>query len=255
MIDLHCHILPGIDDGAQNLEESLAMAIQAVKVGITHLFATPHHFNGRFDNPKNEILKRVSEFNQCLQQENIPLTIHPGQELRIHRELFNTFERDEILTLDNRGKYLMLELPSGHVPDYTQEIIYELLLKGITPVIVHPERNRGLMQDKNLLFQLVNEGALTQLTAGSITGQFGMKIMSFSQKIIKHNLTHFIASDAHDVAYRGFSIKDAFDKISKSNGINSPVYFNENAKLLIKGQSLCSKKPLPFKKGLIDFFN
>ncbi|MGG0788102.1 CpsB/CapC family capsule biosynthesis tyrosine phosphatase [Peribacillus simplex] len=254
MIDLHCHILPGVDDGSQNLQDSLAMANQAVKSGITHLFATPHHLNGKFENEKGNILECVTEFNKYLRQENIPLNVYPGQELRIHRELFHALERDEVLTLNNKGKYLLLELPSGHVPDYTREMIYELLVKDITPIIVHPERNRELIEGDNLLFQLVEEGALTQLTSGSITGLFGRKVKAFSEKIIEHNLAHFIATDAHNVELRGFSLKEAYETITKTFGINRTLYFKENAELLIRGESPSTEKSILIKKKFLGIF-
>lgn len=166
------------------MQKSMAMAKEAVEAGITDLFATPHHLNERYVNVKDNIIDRVFELNECLQQENIPLSVHPGQELRIHRELFVSLEKGEVLTLDNTDKYLLLELPSGHVPTYTQELIYELVLKGITPIIVHPERNKELLKNHNLLFKLVHEGALTQLTSGSIIGLFGKNIKSFSKKLL-----------------------------------------------------------------------
>lgn len=148
----------------------------------------------------------------------------------------------------------MLELPSGQVPTYTQEVVYELLLKGITPIIVHPERNRGFLENNNLLFQLVNGGALTQLTASSIIGLFGKKIKSFSEKIIENHLTHFIATDAHNVSSRGFTLQEAYGYITKKYGIDRTFYFKENAELLVQGKSLYIEQPIPIKKKILGIF-
>ncbi|WP_045519157.1 tyrosine-protein phosphatase [Neobacillus niacini] len=254
MIDLHSHILPGLDDGSSNLLESLNMAKTAVKEGITHLFATPHHLNGQYFNSKREILDSVIEFNNHLIRENILITVHPGQELRIHRELFASLEMNEILTLDNNGKYLLLELPSGEVPNYTREVVYELLLKEITPIIVHPERNLGFMEENHLLFDLINEGALTQLTSGSLLGHFGKKVKSFSGKIIEHNLAHFIATDAHNVVSRGFSLHESYEIITKKFGINRTFYFMDNAELLLSGQYIYKEDPVPIRKRILGIF-
>ena len=161
---------------------------------------------------------------------------------------------DEVLTLDNKGKYLLLELPSGEVPTYTQEVVYELLLKGITPIIVHPERNRGFIEDHNLLFELVQEGALTQLTSGSIIGHFGKRVKSFSEKIIEHHLAHFIASDAHNIGTRGFSLQEAYEMITKTYGIHHTIYFKENAELLLSGHSLHIEHPIPIRKKILGVF-
>ncbi|MEY8733665.1 tyrosine-protein phosphatase [Peribacillus frigoritolerans] len=254
MIDIHCHILPGVDDGSADLNESLNMARKAVESGISHIFATPHHLNEKYVNVKSNIIDRAVRLNESFQLENIPLTIHLGQEVRIHRDIFTSLEKEEILTLDNNGTYLLLELPSGRVPTYTQEMIYEFLLKGITPIIVHPERNKELIENHKLLFELVKEGALTQLTSGSIIGNFGKSIQSFSKKIIEHNLAHFIATDAHNIGSRGFTLQQAYETITKAYGIQRTFYFKENAEQLIKNQSPTVDKPLPFKKKILGIF-
>ncbi|MBT2646888.1 tyrosine protein phosphatase [Bacillus sp. ISL-34] len=254
MIDIHCHILPGVDDGSADMKESLNMAKKAVEAGITHLYATPHHLNEKYVNVKSGIIDRVVRLNERLQQEDIPLTIHLGQEVRIHRNIFTSIEKEEILTLDDNGTYLLLELPSGSVPTYTQEVIYELQLRGITPIIVHPERNKELIENHKLLFELVQEGALTQLTSGSIIGLFGKNVKSFSKKIIEHNLTHFIATDAHNIGSRGFTLQQAYEKITKEYGIERTFYFKENAEQLIKGQSPAVEKTVPFKRRILGIF-
>ncbi|PAW30071.1 tyrosine protein phosphatase [Peribacillus simplex] len=254
MIDIHCHILPGVDDGSADMEESRNMARKAIEAGITQIFATPHHLNEKYVNVKNDIIDRVVRLNESFQLENIPLTIHHGQEVRIHREIFTSLEKEEILTLDDKGTYILLELPSGRVPTYTQEVIYELLLKGITPIVVHPERNKELIENHKLLFELVQEGALTQLTSGSIIGNFGKSIQSFSKKIIEHNLAHFIATDAHNIGSRGFTLQHAYETITKAYGIQRTLYFKENAEQLLKNQSPTFEKPVPFKKKILGIF-
>ncbi|MGG3478584.1 CpsB/CapC family capsule biosynthesis tyrosine phosphatase [Peribacillus frigoritolerans] len=254
MIDIHCHILPGVDDGAADMKVSLNMARKAVEAGITHIFATPHHLNEKYVNVKSDIIDRAVRLNESFQLEKIPLTIHLGQEVRIHRDIFTSLEKEEILTLDDNGTYMLLELPSGRVPSYTQEVIYELLLKGITPIIVHPERNKELIGNHKLLFELVQEGALTQITSGSIIGDFGKSIQSFSKKIIQHNLAHFIATDAHNIGSRGFTLQQAYETITKAYGIQRTYYFKENAEQLLKDQSPAVEKPLPFKKKILGIF-
>ncbi|MFJ5747634.1 tyrosine-protein phosphatase [Peribacillus frigoritolerans] len=254
MIDIHCHILPGVDDGAADMKESFNMAREAVEAGITHIFATPHHLNEKYVNVKSDIIDRAVRLNESFQLEKIPLTIHLGQEVRIHRDIFTSLEKEEILTLDDNGTYLLLELPSGRVPTYTQEVIYELLLKGITPIIVHPERNKELIENHKLLFELVQEGALTQLTSGSIIGLFGKNVKSFSKKILEHNLAHFIATDAHNIGTRGFTLQEAYETITKTYGIQRTFYFKENAEQLLKNQSPTVEKTVPFKKKILGIF-
>lgn len=251
MIDIHCHILPDVDDGPLEISACFEMANVAVKSGITHLFATPHHFNGQYNNFKLDILDRVNEIQKLLHNESIPLVIHPGQELRIHREVLLSLEKNELLTLDNKKQYLLLELPPNQFPSYTLEIVYELLLKGITPIIVHPERNKKLIENPTLLFELVKEGALVQLTSGSIIGHFGKKIKNAAEIMMEHHLVHFIATDAHNVSTRGFSLYEAYEMIAKKYGMNQMSYFKKNTELLINGHNITIEHPLPLKKKFL----
>lgn len=254
MIDLHCHILPGVDDGPPDVSAALEMANAAVEAGITHIYATPHHLNGRFENSKVEIIDGAIRINNLFRAENIPLTVHPGQELRIHQELLHSLDRNEVLTLDNNGGYLLLELPSGDVPVYTQDVVYELLLKEITPIIVHPERNRAIIENPEILYNLVQEGALTQVTSGSILGQFSKRVKTFSEKLIEHHLAHFIATDAHNVRARGFSLQHALDSVAAKFGKQAANHFVENAELVMRGQSLHVKQPVQIRKRFMGIF-
>lgn len=254
MIELHSHILPNIDDGPSTISQFLEMVNLAVNVGITRIFATPHHMNGKYENRKESILMNVSYYNRLIQNEGLPLIIYPGQELRIHLDIFNSFKKDEILTLGNKGKYLLLELPSFEVPNYTYEVVYELLLKGITPIIVHPERNKELHEEPNLIVKLIQAGALTQLTAGSILGHFGKKVKSFSRKLIEHNLVHFISSDAHNNRSRSFFLQDAYDAITNEFGFKYTFYFRENTELLFIGQSVQVEEPIRIKGKIFGIF-
>ncbi|NYV64892.1 tyrosine protein phosphatase [Bacillus sp. Gen3] len=254
MIDIHCHILPNMDDGPDYENEFMKMVTFAVNTGITHLFATPHHMNGKYLNPKHKILDRITIMNEKLQLTNTPIIILPGQELRIHRGLLTKSSFNEILTLGNNGKYLLLELPSFEVPIYTWEILYELSLQDIIPIIVHPERNVEIINQPNLLYRIVQEGGLIQLTSGSIIGHFGNKIKSFTEKIIEHDLAHFIASDAHNLNTRSFSLHQAYDKITKLYGMNKTFYFKENAELLRLNLNIKLATPIPFRKKILGIF-
>lgn len=254
MIDIHCHILPGIDDGAANLEDSLKMAKQAVSDGITKIIATPHHKNGKYENVKHDILSQVAELNRVFASENIQLTILPGQEVRIFGELLQQYKEDQILTLNNTGKYIFIEFPSNHVPRYTEKILYDIQLNGIKPVIVHPERNQEIIENPNLLYQFVKKGAFTQVTASSITGRFGKKIKKFSLDLIEANLTHFVASDAHNTTGRGFKMSEAYHVIEKEFGIDYVYLFRENAEDLVTGKAIFKEEPLRVKKKIFGLF-
>ncbi|MFT4414720.1 tyrosine-protein phosphatase [Fredinandcohnia humi] len=243
MIDIHCHILSCLDDGSKDLDESIHMARQAVSEGITKIVATPHHKNREYDNPREKILHCVEELNRELSRHNIPLMILPGQEPRIYGEILQDYNKGEILTLNNSGKYLFIELPSGHVPRYTEQLLFDIQLNGLTPVIVHPERNTELLENPDILYKLVRNGACTQVTSSSVTGHFGKKIKKFSMQLIENNLTHFLASDAHNLSTRPFRMREAYTVLVKAYGVGVEYYFRGNAELLVEGKTVIRDTP------------
>jgi protein-tyrosine phosphatase len=250
MIDIHSHILPNIDDGARTIEETIELAKAAVAEGITQIIATPHNRNGQFDNHKDGIVSLVREVNIILQGEGIPLSILPGQETRIFGEIVENLD-SELLTLNNTGKYFMVELPTNHVPRYTEKLLYNLQLQGVTPIIPHPERNREIIENPEILYKLVQAGAVTQITAASVTGRFGKKIKKFSLQCIDANLTHLVSSDSHNLKNRGFHMVEAYETIGKEFG-NGVVYMmKENAVYVATGERLIKEVPERIKKKKI----
>jgi protein-tyrosine phosphatase len=248
MIDIHSHILPGIDDGSQSMQDSIEMAKAAVAEGIHTIIATPHHKNGKFENQKSDILPLVSKLNDSFKAESIDLTVLPGQECRIYGEILEDYEKGHILTLNQSSQYLFIEFPSNSVPRYAEKMLYDIQVEGLTPVIVHPERNAELMERPDKLYKFVTNGAVTQLTASSLVGYFGKNIQKFSQQMIEANLTHFIASDAHNTHNRTFKMEEAMDYIEKKYGIDTVYYFTENAEMLIENKTIYKEIPEQIKK-------
>ncbi|MGP4079208.1 tyrosine-protein phosphatase [Pseudalkalibacillus sp. R45] len=247
MIDIHCHILPGVDDGAGTVEDSIDMAKKAVDEGITTIIATPHH-NAHYQNRRLKIENDVEELNKVFQHKGINLQVIPGQEPRINADLLEQLENQEILTLCNQNKYVHIELPSNHIPKYTQSLLYEIQLQGITPIIVHPERNVEIVENPEVLFDFVNEGILTQVTSSSLIGNFGKNIQKFSYQLIEHNLTHFIASDAHNISSRAFHLRAAYEQVEKEFDIKTRYQLQENPILLVNGETIMTNTPAPIKK-------
>jgi protein-tyrosine phosphatase len=248
MIDIHSHILPGIDDGAQTMQDSIEMAKAAVAEGIHTIIATPHHNNGKYENRKSDILPLVSKLNDAFKSEAIDLNVLPGQECRIYGEILEDYEKGHILTLNQSSQYLFIEFPSNSVPRYAEHLLYDIQVEGLTPVIVHPERNAELIERPEKLYKLVTNGAITQLTASSLAGYFGKKIQKFSQQMIEANLTHFIASDAHNTHNRTFKMEEAMDYIERKYGIDTVYYFTENAEMLIEDKTIFKEIPEQIKK-------
>ncbi|MDG5789295.1 tyrosine protein phosphatase [Evansella sp. AB-P1] len=247
MIDLHCHILPNVDDGSQSVEDTLNMATVAVEEGITTIVATPHHKNGRYENNKATIETRVNEVNKLLKKNNIDVNVLVGQECRLYGEVLQDYEAGKIATLAN-SNYLFIEFPSNHVPKYTKDLFYDIQLSGLTPIIVHPERNSELMERPEKLYEFVKNGALTQITAGSVIGGFGKKIKSFTEEIIEANLSHFLASDAHNTTNRTFHLKAAYDTIHQEYGEAMVYFYSENAELVLENNHVMVEQPSTIKR-------
>lgn len=242
MIDIHSHILPGIDDGAVTEEDSIAMAKAATEQGITEIVATPHHKNRTYDNYKTDIKKHVSVLNELLESQQIPLTVLPGQEVRIYGEVVEDFEKGDIQTI-NDSKYILIEFPSDSVPLYTEQLFYDLQVAGLRPVIAHPERNRELLRNHTKMYELIRGGALAQLTAASVVGKFGKIIEQYSHQLIEANLAHFIASDAHNTTTRGFVLHEALELVKKNYGVETYYMFIENSNLLIDNMNVNRFEP------------
>jgi protein-tyrosine phosphatase len=247
MVDLHCHILPGIDDGAQNLSDSILMAKQAVEDGITTIVATPHYHKTVYENTKSTILTKTTDLNEALKNEGINLRILSGQEPRIDGDLLIDLEESKAMTLAG-SSYLFIEFPSAHVPRYTEKLLYDLQQHGYTPIIVHPERNQEVIEHPEILYHFVNNGALTQVTAASLCGDFGKKIRNFSLQLVEYNLTHFVASDAHNTTKRRFRLQEAYKQVSVKFGTDYEYMLKENAELLIERKNVYKEIPERIKK-------
>lgn len=238
LIDLHCHMLPGVDDGAKDLPFALEMARAAVKENISHILLTPHHMDGDYTNHKRDVLVRVANFQSSLKNAGIPLTVFPGQEVHLTGELLQAIDQDDILFMDEGGRYLLLELPHSGVPEYTQDMIFELLARGITPVIAHPERNHGFQKHPDKLYDFVEMGCLTQLTSSSYLGIFGKDVEKLTEKMIDAGLGFAFSSDAHNFKGRRFVMREAFQKLEKKKGRDLAMRFNANAKAIINGDDV-----------------
>ncbi|MFS0922005.1 tyrosine-protein phosphatase [Enterococcus casseliflavus] len=238
MIDLHCHILPGVDDGAENIEASIAMAEQAVSQGITHILCTPHHNNGKYTNPKSEVISLVASLQAELDKKKLPLTLLEGQEVRITGDLIEHIRNDKILFTDLEDTYILIEFPTMEVPSYTEQVFFELLQMGKVPVIVHPERNAHFRKDPNNLIPFLEMGCLAQLTAPSYVGVFGKDIQKTAKVMVEHNLVQMVASDAHGVKKRSFYLKDAYDFIRNDFGSDKVSLLKQVSRDLINGEQI-----------------
>src|SRR5947209_14134631 len=201
MIDIHLHILPGVDDGPETLEEALALAQALVEEGIHSAVATPHYNDQFRQRNAAEIRGRVHDLQQTLDHHQIPLRLFAGHEALIKPGLVEDIQAGRLSTL-NGSRYLLLELWNTTWLPETERVIFELRAHGIVPIVAHPERYRAIQQDPVRLAALLQQGVLAQLTASSLTGMQGNTTRRCAETLLKQGLIHCIASDAHGLRRR-----------------------------------------------------
>jgi len=194
--DLHAHILPGVDDGPKDMVDSIEMARVAAKDGTAVLLATPHNKDVNQDHSVAYVRDLIKEFARQLQSNNVQLQLLLGMENHIEPDLPEQVKEGRALTV-NSSRYILVELPFTSYPRFASDVIFKLQLQGLTPIIVHPERNTVIQRYPSTLESLVEKGILAQVTAGSLLGVFGPEPKKSSEVLLKRNLLHFIASDTH----------------------------------------------------------
>lgn len=244
IIDLHSHLIPGVDDGAQTIEQSIELARQAVEEGVEHMVLTPHHRNGSYLNRSEEIIRYTQALQEEYNKANVNLKVYAGQEIRLTEHFFDDLYNGDLLSIDYDQKYYLIEFPSDHVPSFAMEILQELIEEGITPIIAHPERNHELMTNLYRLYEFVSIGCLSQITTSSFSGYYGDKLVENSRQIINYNLAHILASDVHHIEHRPMNFKVAFERLTNEYGLELTRSFKNNARDIFNGDVISKKKPL-----------
>ena len=219
MVDLHHHLLPGLDDGSPNLETSVSMARMAAKDGITHVVATPHANNIYTFDPER-IARKMTVLRSALACEAIPLTIASGCDFHLsYDNMQDAIAHPRKYTL-NGGDYLLVELPDHGLSPHLDEAFYELGLAGMRPILTHPERNPTLQRDPQRLASWMRIGLLIQVTAGSVVGQMGRSAERMAHKMLADRWVHFLATDAHNIKSRPPQMRAAHDLVAKKYGVD-----------------------------------
>lgn len=204
MIDLHCHLLPGIDDGPQTLEQSLALARMATANGITHSVVTPHIHPGRYENSAASIHSDVQKFRDALEAAQIPLQLGFAGEVRLSIEILQMVEEQQIPFYGEVEGYkvFLLEFPHSHILPGSEKLVQWLLDRKIRPMIAHPERNKDIMRKFDKIQPFIEAGCLLQLTAGSVAGDFGEPAQQTARLLLETGKVTVLASDAHNEKFR-----------------------------------------------------
>jgi protein-tyrosine phosphatase len=243
VIDLHTHILPGLDHGAGDWEEALAMCRMAVADGITTIAATPH-VSDVFPNAAASIAGAVAELRGRLAQAGIPLEVVVGGDYHVRTDL----SPQTVLTLGGNGRYFLLEFPYQIVPPQADAFVKVLAGRGLAPIVTHPERIASLQRDWRRLEPLVQAGALVQITAGSLLGEFGPAAGAAAKRFLKQGWVHLLASDAHGVSERQPRLSPGRAAAAKIVGAAAAqALVLDNPRAILEGRDLAGIGDLPAK--------
>jgi protein-tyrosine phosphatase len=246
-IDIHCHILPGIDDGSIDLAESLAMARMAVADGIGTIIATPHQLGNFSENRGDVIRARTAELQTALDEQNVPLTVLPGADVRIDDAMLSGLKSGNVLTLGDHRRHVLLELPHElYLP--LEPVVHALAKIGMTGILSHPERNSGIHRDPDVLGPLVDAGCLMQITAGSLCGAFGTQCQLLAESMLRDGLAHFVATDAHSSRTRRPRLGEAFARVSALVGEQCAIdLFVKNTSRVAGGRAVTGGRRMETK--------
>jgi protein-tyrosine phosphatase len=232
MIDIHCHILPGIDDGPADDEESLEMARLAAADGIKKIIATPHIYDARYS--PEMIADRVGRLNRMLAQNNIHVAVHPGAEVSIG------MDPNILIKYTIYGTpYILIEFPHDHLPSHAGKLLQWLSDRGLKPIIAHPERNTSVICSHEILLRLLDKNIHVQITADSLTGEFGPDIQYCAYLLMDSGKVDIIASDAHSKKFRTPVLSRAKNAMTKHFGQKaSERLFQTNPEAVLAGREI-----------------
>lgn len=250
LIDVHSHILPGIDDGADSWETAAEMARMWVADGVHTVVATPHMMpEGAFANRRADVMPLVEEANERLRSLGIPLAVVVGGELYADPGLAGKIASGELLTYGDQGRYALVEMPAAEIPPFMEELLFECQVRRVTPVLAHPERNRGVAADVEAVAAWIERGGLVQVNARSLLGAPGTEAREIAEELIRRRMAHLVASDAHSVRRRPPGLAAARDRIAELAGPElAQILVSDNPRRLLEGEPLIEWEPLPPQK-------
>lgn len=253
MIDIHCHILPNVDDGSKSLEESIEMAKIAQNEGIKTIVNTSH-YHPDFKYKKGQELKEVlNEFNNTLKKQGINVDVILGNELYFTDDIIGNLQDLDFHTLNN-SRYLLVEFSPNNFPKNLVDVVYEIKLRKYIPILAHVERYPKIQENPNIIYECIKEGALIQINASSVIGKNGKEAENVSEILLANNMAHFIATDAHSSTKRRPLLKETYNYVTKKYSEDvSKKLFSENQKYILEDKDLYFTEPKEYieKKSLL----
>ncbi len=240
--DIHSHILPALDDGVSDIEEAVKVLRAAELSGTKHIVATPHYISGTLENDYNIIRQNTEDLRKISADAGLDIDIYVGAEVFISPDIPEMVEKGAIITL-NYSSFILIELPMDNIPLYTDDVFFSMQIKGLTPIIAHPERNAEIRRNPGLLCSFNERGILAQANAGSITGLYGRDVRKAALKFIGMGLIQFVGSDVHSAEGRSTAdlrkaeaiVRKKFGKeIARDLFYNNGIAVIENRTLVVE---------------------
>lgn len=256
IVDIHSHILPGIDDGAENMEITLEMLKNAERNGTKEIVATPHYLLEYGDATISEVKALTMEVNCAANKEGIDIKIYSGQEVYCNESIIENYLNGHIGTI-NDSRYMLIEFPMHGFESNIVDIIYELQVRNIVPIIAHPERYKPFREEPALINKFIDAGYLFQVNSGSIEGKFGESVKRTANLFLENNIYNFIGSDAHNMENRNSGIQKAMEILIKEsnydNVMNKQIFEESSEKLLNDYEVEFIGKRIKAKKSIFSF--
>ncbi len=239
MIDLHTHLLPGIDDGAKSLEEAVQIIRQGKEAGITAICTTPHLSSAFSQDRTEKIMKNFLLLQKRVAEEKIDMQLYLGSEIDLRID-FDLIKKLPFFFINQTQKYLFVELPLGEFPSFAERILFSLLIEGLCPILAHPERSLRKDGDFERIRKLKDSGILIQLNAGSLLGNFSRKIEREARRLLEDGLVDLVSSDAHDLNRRPITVMaEALKRVKNDLGEERAAeLFQENPKKILQADDI-----------------
>ena len=251
MIDVHSHIVFGVDDGSRTIEESIEIIKEAYKAGFKKIVATPHYMEEYYENDAKEIRKRIVEIQNHLKEINCNIEILQGNEIYIADNMTELLENQKATTLNNQ-QYVLFELPLNAEVMNLNSVVYQILEIGGVPILAHPERYPFVQKDPNVLIPLIEKGVLMQSNYGSIIGQYRKAAQITIKKMLEHNMVHFLGSDVHRPQTIYPKIHECMEEIEKIVGKeNLELITTINPNKAINGEKIEIDEPIPINESFL----
>jgi len=247
MVDIHSHILPGIDDGAISVDESIEMLRQSANSGVDTIVATPHLMPGRYIAKAKVIEELTSELQEQIFHHGIDIKVLPGRECHLSPEIFDSEKDLTKITVDNAGKYVLAEPPFLEFPDYVERMIFEFQVRGIIPVLAHIERYNEVIRNPGFIYKYIQKDCLTQVNVGSLVGKYGSDVQKTSHILLRHRMAHIVASDTHSP--HSMPLGDGFRIVAEIVGSEEAMnLFDIRPRAVVEGKAVVIPQPLEYRR-------